>query len=1163
MSKLHNIWKTGVHSYEMITGLTNAKTNNNIGTTFQLKFSGKTFFRPYAKFYTENDISLRDNVHGFLKSLTYNERLEWIDENIIEKEIYLSDYNDLDIKFESLGGIFLNLSEENQQILNSKEWISIQTVYNMFPRKPGSSAKRHSLIFRGSIWGVTTIEKNIETPDIYYDLLTCEYFEEISNDYKRVTVLEINNIKIGICDFESSKCNDYINEFFNNQNNNIISDVVKIKNTISWFTPGILKSLLQKCIRVNAENVNLNNNENDIVSNSLLLVVTFLTLFQHQGSFVPDLRAFVKGAESVFKRLAVSIVEDSYIEQNKIQSLLFAALLAKQDYIFSYEYIELCCEWCLESLNNSYFKYSTKYIDKELSCIEDEVLYESIKLLGSFESDLNMFKSICLNNYEFNTSKNNCEIIDIVHCLDHHCTTDIMLFFDFDEKIEPIELPKIIWEYSSKYNSRKHEEFNSGITNEIRLTQLRYWKCKTNIPKNIESDYTDINMYNKFIDSSWISGMIGPIDIKKGYISFFHPNNISSIVTIRSISRSKDEKELTDEEIIMCEELVRNKMKNPFKLKELSIGINDEFIFENDQFYINTKNKSWNEYCLEQIGIKELDINISDNFNDNIDFITSKTSDYVIKEWKQILIKYLDNIDINIIYRITMYLRIVSDNISIYKISRDGTGTYQTVNWTDLFVFKFLCYCCELIPIALRLKQDKSLSITFEITNIFIWNNLKHLVFDYLDNQKISNNWINEIKETYNVLEIEYSNDWKLLDLDKRILQKHQQDAVDEIINKGKRGNIIWSPVGSGKTFIIINILFLLIQHYNLPKYVVYALPPGAYESVLDEFKKNDKKYPVLPCFYLDTTIVGKRQNKDKLKEYHINFIKHDHLKNISEILINNASDIFLILDEFHLMMNIETKRTSIALELSKICNNFIAMTGTLIKNKDYKGIIEWVSQVVDFKLEEKNYMVGVAALISNKINYGIIEERHFIDVEINPEDKYYSYVDSSLGGNAKTTNFRSAVKRCYEICENEIFELALDVLDNEPNVFIVALNNDMQQRLKTKFENNNIKTFCITNKNSIVMNPGTHLDIKIVITTIQHSAGYTLTAIKTMIQGVYFSNQATRTQLIGRIVRMGQPSEYVDIITVHCGILSYTLKHYEETRSLERALSDLAKEII
>ena len=339
----------------------------------------------------------------------------------------------------------------------------------------------------------------------------------------------------------------------------------------------------------------------------------------------------------------------------------------------------------------------------------------------------------------------------------------------------------------------------------------------------------------------------------------------------------------------------------------------------------------------------------------------------------------------------------------------------------------------------------------------------------------------------------------------------------------------------------------------ELPKYVVYSLPPSAIESVVNEFEKGNFPYVVL-----DSTLQGKRKGNNNLVEYTINFIKHDQLRELKDQLTENSNDIFLILDEFHLMLNMNTQRTSIALELSKICNNFIAMTGTLIKDSDPTGIIEWTSQVVDFLLTPDNYLVGVATLISKKINYGIEEKRKFVDIEMNVPE-YYDCVTSNLGGNAKETNFRQAVNICYDVIQEEIFNTGMNILKSEAPIFIVALNTKMQTWLANKFKDI-YKCFIINSNNSInLTTPG---DIQVVITTMSHSTGYNLTACKTMITSVYFSNQATRTQMEGRIIRMGQISPYVDIIILHTGILSYILDKYEEARSIEKALKALATEI-
>ncbi len=82
------------------------------------------------------------------------------------------------------------------------------------------------------------------------------------------------------------------------------------------------------------------------------------------------------------------------------------------------------------------------------------------------------------------------------------------------------------------------------------------------------------------------------------------------------------------------------------------------------------------------------------------------------------------------------------------------------------------------------------------------------------------------------------------------------------------------------------------------------------------------------------------------------------------------------------------------------------------------------------------------------------------------------------------------------------------------------------------------------------------------VITTKSHSEGYTLTKFRIMITSVYFSNQATREQLEGRINRIGQLSPMVRIHIFHTGILSYIHKRYEKARTLAAALKGFANEV-
>ena len=78
-----------------------------------------------------------------------------------------------------------------------------------------------------------------------------------------------------------------------------------------------------------------------------------------------------------------------------------------------------------------------------------------------------------------------------------------------------------------------------------------------------------------------------------------------------------------------------------------------------------------------------------------------------------------------------------------------------------------------------------------------------------------------------------------------------------------------------------------------------------------------------------------------------------------------------------------------------------------------------------------------------------------------------------------------------------------------------------------------------------------------------KHQAeGYTLTTLNARFASVYPSNNATRTQLDGRIDRLGQQAPRLTHYTVHAGILTNILQRHQEARTLAELLSALAVEV-
>lgn len=1113
------LYRTGLFTSDYIIGLNKAKGKNfNFGTIIQVRFDKDCYFPPTLE--SIDDEFIEGLEYGYLSTIGKSKRVKFLKKNSTRKEIYLSDLK-LELRFITLTGVFSTL--DNVSELTDNNWIQMKDLFDSIPGGKKTS-RRHSLIFRPSIWALYDGGR-IEEPDYYFDLLNCSFEEERTQN--RVCIVKIGKYNIGVCDEDQGEL-PKINK--------------KIKNKLNWFTPAIHKSLIQKCIRMYAENVQIDDELFDTID---VLKTSFLMLMEHPGSFVPDIKMFVKGSESALKRFAVAIMEDSSLTRKEITSLLFAALAARKNFIFSTRYIEQCLNWLEESLSERCYEYHYESTGKKLKK-KDRIVCDLLKELGSLGSDHTMVLSICEYGWTTITDfKDRPKIMNIVHCLDQHCTTQVIHFYQYGSDIKKIIHD--MWHKSSGFNPRKH---TYKISKKIENAQLNYWKLKSRTPIKTKITTTKIE-YKKNIDSSWISGIIGPMKNnvkingrKTETISFFHPEDLSNIVTIRKPSRAKDQEELTDEQLEECAKNIREEKSSKFHLKEEAIGIDNNFKCVEDEFYIYTEEgkQRWIDFCdsEEKIRIGEYESNIT--FDEIIESISTISYNCINSNWESTIVRLLDEMESTVIFRLAMYIRVVTTRFGLYKISRDGTGVYQSVNDTDIDVFKFLCYCCYLLPIVISIEKRnedvmETTSIMFEITNLFFWNKIRHLVFDKISKIKLYN--------------------WEITKEDERELKEYQTESVEKIIDRskfGKRGNIMWMPVGTGKTLIVMESLYRLSKMTMLTKYVIYTLPPETIKSVVKEFKMFGIPYNV--CDFTKAT---------KIKKYHVNFIKHDQLRRdeVKEFLIEKSADIFLVLDEFHKMMSIETQRTSIALEISKLCNNFIAMTGTLIKGGDNseQGIIEWVSQIVEFELTKKNYLVGISMLISRKINLGIEEVRTNKMIKMTNEE-YYSYVTPKFGGAASKVDFRNAIRICYDIIKYSLIKYGLKVLKKEKYVFIVALNKEMQNWISQEFLKLDIESFCISGNNPILLTPDMDVSYRVIITTMSFSTGYTITACKTMIQSVYFSNQATRTQMLGRICRMGQPSNHVDIITLHTGLLSYIYEKYEDARSVECAMKDLAKEI-
>lgn len=1124
MNNFH-IGITGVRPGEYLIGV----GKQTKGAIIQVE---DAMFPPLQAYIEESADSLHVRIRdlltwGFFGKMNAEDKFHWIVENCKNSDLYLSDIP-CKIRFLSLGDSefskSIKLSEENIQLLSTGNWLSMATVYKMFPVT--SSARRHTLIFRPSNWCLYNPDAHVSY-STFINLLTGQFETAIPAGmqcYKAEIKLQNKTIYFGVCDEAPQRVLDRFID-------------PEVEAITSWFTPSLYKSLIQKCIRVRPEYVEIDGKRIDVEK---VLISGFVLLLRHPGAFVPNLNAFVNGAESAFKRLGVSLMEDSTCSFTAINCLFAAALATREGYFPSIAFVNKCIDWALEGLSSSYFEYETKPVKLDSSKTEDIWCCAMIETLGSFESDINMIKHIIKHKFTSTASSMpRPRIMPLWHCLDQHSITEIVHYYMGPEKSAK-NIVQHIWIRGTGINSRV-KPFN--VDANVADAQRRLWIAKTAKKTRILANTGKMFHGYMDIDASWMAGLTGPMNIKMGrseLISFYDPENVDKVITIRKPSR--DGELLIDDAMKLnaALQVTKERAEKPMHIKSDILNFNCDVYYRNGDFFCVSRNSAdsfmWKDFCKSAFS---LPIIVYDkpthvyDFDDLIDIAYNTNGAGVVADAFDLITEYIGRHDNSFLMRLGMYIRAIKSEIAIHKISKDGSGTYLMSDDNDSLIYQFLIYLCVIMPGVI--ETDSSLK--FKIKYFPYWNLVRKHIFDIIQSAK------------------QY--EWTAIPHGDRPLWENQRESVCNVldrINDGKRGNMIWMDVGLGKTLIVLTVIETLIKEHKMPKYCVFSITPSSEENICRQIQ--------MMGFTVNKLDPRMRTLNNTVRPNCINIVMHDHMDDLHQVLKAAASDTMFLFDEVHYMFA-NTKRTSIALELAKTCNIFIAMTGTLIKNKDIvkDHIIDWLSQVVDFEINAENYMIGVASLVSGKKELPIKQNRLQIEVPL-LDANYYNYVDAKFGGKSAQVDYARAASICFDSIYHGIVRRVLEHREMKHGcIFVVAKDKAMQRRLHDELASNGLRCFSVASGNSISITSDYNPDgIEVVITTIRLDTGYDVTSAKYMITAPYPSNEATRTQLIGRIVRISQKSPEVFIETLHCGILSYTLNHHETARIIAKSLAGMQK---
>lgn len=1096
-------------------------------------------------------------------SMETEEIREWLNRRAIDKrEVYLSD---VDLKVENVtlsGKDFISgLTEENIDRFGSNSW-TIRDIYNAFiPKKEDTKARRKTLVFRPWLWML-----NIQTSNII-------------DDYKGLLIIPSKPIAKGVGASSlllhgvpyALMLEEYAGSHLPKKEDllNIIKDLTgerKEANDLwsllsAWATPALYKSLIQKIIRTGCYHVSytIQNGEEKLFEGKTALLVAFASLILHPGSFDPDLQMFITGLESGLKRAAVSITEDSFSKKPELLSTLFAcALAAKQNRGSWFPSLSLI-KWIMEELMKTHqnpHMYEYKTTEPPSAILDEERLHTASYLLlaeiKSFHTDVNMLGWIAFHEGKKRDSEAKAFIkeMPILHAIDQHVYPDFVYCVDYQHKEDDFEdFFGLVWDSVSGINPRK-ETFNGFDENDEFVRKVRRGQKAVLMMRSYSSvkrrKEEGIYTFSTPLHSSWLSGLVGPISVnvrKKFYLVSINPHDPYDYCVMYDPKRALVSSEsMEDKERKDVIEKFKDMLNKGIGLAHLTflpwLKRSKLYLIDNAYFIRISDGEmySWN-VALNP----EHDIPLLNDVELSIENAILWRGDGIVLEGEKKIIKLLDSLNDELLMALYRHMRFLRSSIILPGVSKSGKGTDYAVRAIDVDVHLVLCHLCCLAPFALRKKSIREIKVIDGAFFLWIKDQLERLIME---------------KKTYS--------EWKKMeDTTDRKLLDYQKDVVEQILSapENRRMFIIAMDPGVGKSKIVMEVISILNKQRKLPSFVIWALPSSALASVEDEVRQYNALINII------IPIKVKKRNLT-IKPYSINIIKHDHLKrkDTLDLLRSLSGNFMLIVDEFHEAMN-PTLRTSALLEASRSSDMCICLSGTPMKDGKIDLMIPWIEQAVSFEVTLRNIWTGLCSMISRRVDLPITIVRKNLEAPMtSDEESEYNRAFYAEDVILEPQVFRRIVELCYEACLRTMINETMIYLSQNRYVLLVARNIKDQKRMKEMLINEGVgideSTIILVTKDSPIVLTDEDKTYRVAITTIHHTTGYTAVKMSVLITSVYFTDEATRIQLVGRIHRVSQRRNEIDVITTHTGILTRILDRYEQGRNMIAALKSIAQEI-
>ena len=864
-----------------------------------------------------------------------------------------------------------------------------------------------------------------------------------------------------------------------------------------------------------------------------LLETVLYSLANHAGVFLPDLQIFVPGKVSLLKRLAVIALEDSYAEPLTVTTLLTLAKYANEHpwWVLPQSLMEWVVHVSHEMQRDGrcfHYPITNKVFPKKrvrpdpLKPIANQLIHE----LRSFEGDLALFDQWTSEHVEVKTLPTDQfpECLDEGYFIDQHCWPSLLGWFAEPDLLRTSKTDDFSEYFLDFFRTTTGANARRGVPiplhNAHRVSQaamLEYVLGGTvKPPPSPPSTDTFQTSLPPTLLTNMVPKMVIHHEQSKWWVFVLWLDDCVQYRTMRAPVRenSKEEALPSDELRETIIEMAKGRWSTltlPIRLAAWKVV--GRLRCEDWCFYTEGSEEwvDWGEFCATQS--QELSIA-------PLRHLRSTLSDSVVARW-------------------TMYWRPLHQSYTLYDISRSGLGKTYMVSHLDREVFHAWRMFAAYYPDVCTFEQG-----VLQVTQLHAFFTLRQW-------------WLEtEQPEFAEVL------------TRPRPLFPHQEQSIVQIRDRWRlsSGAVVWMPIGSGKTPTAIEALLSMFGKQIL----VYLAPAAAAVGAISaEWLRYgipvQKILPTEPLknWLLDRVYVvehdvfrtllapnkGSKHATTTTTQWKNSFLKH-------------LPQMVMVFDEMHLLFA-DTKRSSVALMCAKLCYRFIGMTGTLIRNANWTGLMEWLSLVVPFEVTKESVWAAISTLVSATYPVNIVVTHEEVAVTMNAaqHEDYRTLVTSALGGSANLTSFYRSMEFCQQVVVQHWIDVLLPQWRSARPLFLVLPNQKLLQQVQ----------LYLTNRGAYVLTIPATVDLTrgqpfppngFILSTYQHCTTYTATVSREMWMIPTNTNQANIQQMEGRIARQTQDASVV-IKTFYTGILTNMYLRKQSVKALMEAAATIVDKTV